>query len=228
MKLTEGKISEVFFSIQGEGLYTGTPHIFVRFFGCNIDCSYCDTKLTKYNIYNIRSLKKAVDALKQRYNARYISLTGGEPLLQNDFIYKFLGQVGFKKQFVYLETNGILYHNFQLIKDRVDIVAMDIKLPDAVNKQEFWPEHKKFLKLCLDKEVFVKIVVTVSTKLADIKKAVTLIKEVDENIPLVLQPNYSEWTEKLIRKCKELQTTALHDLKDVRVIPQMHKIMGLR
>ncbi|MFH2138327.1 MAG: 7-carboxy-7-deazaguanine synthase QueE [Candidatus Omnitrophota bacterium] len=224
----KANISELFFSIQGEGPYVGTPHIFIRFFGCNIECRYCDTKTANYKTYSLEALKKNVLRLRKQYNARYLSLTGGEPLMQTDFLQEFLPQLCPRKEFIYLETNGILYNNFLKIRNWVDIISMDIKLPTAGGSGVFWPEHRKFLKLCTAKEVFVKTVITLSTKTADLEKAAELVRNVNRNITFVLQPDHNEWGEKLIKKCEKLQLIALRYVKDVRIIPQIHKIMGLR
>ena len=60
-------ISEVFFSLQGEGVYVGTGHVFVRFAGCNIACSYCDTSTGMYKKYDIQSLLPEVQDLLKKH-----------------------------------------------------------------------------------------------------------------------------------------------------------------
>lgn len=225
--MKKAKVSQVFFSLQGEGPYLGTPHVFVRFFGCNIKCRYCDTNSNFFKEYGVGSLGKRVDKLIKKHNASYISLTGGEPLLRTDFICEFLKKIKTNRKFIYLETNGILYCNFLKIKNYIDIIAMDIKLPSATKIKPFWNEHSKFLRLCSDKEVFVKTIITLSTSLADIKKTVQLICRIDKNTPLVLQPNHGEISSKLVEKTVNFQNFALKKLADVRIIPQMHKILGI-
>ncbi len=226
--LKKGKIAEVFFSVQGEGVYLGTPHVFIRFFGCNIQCRYCDTQLEAFKEYSAAQLKQITDRLIKKHNARYISLTGGEPLLQAAFIRIFLKANKFKKAFIFLETNGILYHNFNEIKNYVDIVAMDFKLPSSTKTGSFWLEHENFLNLCQGKEVFVKAVITMSTTSRDLKKAAALIRKINKKIPLVLQPDYKEISTGIVRKLINFQKTVLDYISDVRVIPQTHKILGVR
>lgn len=94
------KINEIFYSIQGEGFWTGTPAIFIRFAGCNLDCIFCDTDHScKYTI----SVRRLVEKIKQ-YKCKHIVLTGGEPALQinNEFIRLLIGE-GY---YVQIETNG--------------------------------------------------------------------------------------------------------------------------
>ena len=173
------KITEVFYSLQGEGPYVGTGHVFVRFAGCNIKCSYCDTQKQRYKEYDIKSLIFKVRGLLSKHKASYLSLTGGEPLLQAEFIFDFLKKARFKKTFVYLETNGILYNNFRMVLGLTDVVSLDIKLPSATKTKAFWGEHKEFLKLCIRKKVFAKAVITSSTQKEDIIKLVNLLNEAD-------------------------------------------------
>ncbi len=225
--MNKAKIAKIFFSLQGEGPYVGTPQIFIRFFGCNIKCRFCDTRLKYYKKYDVLSLRREIDWRLKKYKAKYVSLTGGEPLLQVDFIYDFLKKARFKKQFVYLETNGILFDNFKRIKEYIDIVAMDIKLPSATGGGDFWFEHQNFIEACSGKNIFLKVVITRSAKFEDVKKAAMLIKGFDRNTTFVLQPNHSELGVTLMKKIIDFQMLVRKFLPDVRVIPQVHKILGL-
>jgi organic radical activating enzyme len=74
------KISEIFYSLQGEGFYTGTSVIFIRFSGCNLKCSWCDTE---HNVYTKYTLEQIYDLIKD-FPSKIIVLTGGEPTLQLD------------------------------------------------------------------------------------------------------------------------------------------------
>ncbi|MFH2145450.1 MAG: 7-carboxy-7-deazaguanine synthase QueE [Candidatus Omnitrophota bacterium] len=226
--MSKAKIAEVFFSLQGEGSYLGTPQIFIRFFGCNLKCIFCDTKQSGYSEYTVSGLKEKVEALTRKYNTQSLSLTGGEPLLQSDFILDFLKKTKRKNHKIYLETNGVLFRNFKKIRKFVDIIAMDIKLPSASGNAALWGEHRKFLELCRGKDCFVKCVVTLDTKAADVKKAAVLTKKLGKNTMFVLQPNYSQMGKKLTDKCFALRDLACKYLKDVRVLPQVHKILGVR
>lgn len=226
--MLKAKIAEIFFSIQGEGIYAGTGHIFIRFFGCNIKCRYCDTNINNFKEYSVAELSAELSKLEKKYRASYLSLTGGEPLLQADFIKQFLNKFESNKARIYLETNGLLHTDFLKIKHQVDIVAMDFKIPSATGLKDFWTEHIQFLKSCKPKQVFVKAVVGLNTKAVEIETAAKLIAGINKNIPLVVQPSHAELSEELIKKAVLWQTTARKYLSDVRVIPQMHKLIGVR
>lgn len=94
------KINEIFYSIQGEGKHTGTPAIFVRFSGCNLECSFCDTKhKTGFKMTE----EDVIDVIGQ-YPAKFVVLTGGEPSMQATI--KFVDKLHEKGYYVAIETNG--------------------------------------------------------------------------------------------------------------------------
>ena len=96
------KINEIFYSLQGEGHYTGTPAVFLRFSGCNRRCPFCDTDFGAFTEMTADDIIRAVSA----YPARHIVVTGGEPLLQlDDTLVRALRGAGF---YIQIETNGSL------------------------------------------------------------------------------------------------------------------------
>ena len=94
------KINEIFYSLQGEGLHTGTPALFIRFSGCNLKCSFCDTKHEEGEWMS----DEDIVAKAKECPAKMVVLTGGEPSLWIDeaFVEK-LHQAG---KYVCIETNG--------------------------------------------------------------------------------------------------------------------------
>ncbi|MDP8234196.1 MAG: 7-carboxy-7-deazaguanine synthase QueE [Candidatus Saelkia tenebricola] len=226
MENLKAKISEVFFSIQGEGVYIGYPQLFIRFWDCNLKtCSFCDTKKQDYLEYSAEDLAHKISDLGKRYHS--ISLTGGEPLMEVDFLEKFLMNFKDGKK-VYLETNGTLPKALEKIINYVDIVAMDIKLPSSTGLGSFWEEHRKFLLIGWEKQVFVKIVITKQSELKDFQKALEIILSIDPMIPLIIQPDSRNMDKELIDKVLSFQEEAFQSLMYVRVIPQIHKYMGVR
>ena len=96
------RINEIFYSLQGEGFHTGTPAVFVRFSGCNLRCSFCDTQ---HQTGEIISLQEIVDEVNKYPIAPIVVLTGGEPsLFIDEALVAELKQKTGKK--IAIETNG--------------------------------------------------------------------------------------------------------------------------
>lgn len=94
------RVNEIFYSLQGEGYFTGTPAVFLRFSGCNLKCGFCDTRHEEYVVMNPTDI---IDRIKG-YPTRHIVITGGEPSLQLDqFLVDLLHDEGY---FIQIETNG--------------------------------------------------------------------------------------------------------------------------
>lgn len=221
----KARIAEIFESVQGEGIYVGEKQVFVRFFGCNLSCGFCDTPLTEFKEYSVGELKEEI-AKFTGYHA--LSLTGGEPLLQADFLKDFLGQVRGLDAKIYLETNGTLPGELGKVVDLVDIIAMDFKLSSFSGK-EFWAEHEEFLKNAQGKDVFVKMAVTKSATTQEIKRAAEIIRRINANIPVVLQPNWFELDSALFGKIESFKKDLkVYGLADVRILSQAHKLAGIK
>ncbi len=116
-------INEIFYSLQGEGYFTGTPSLFIRFAGCNLACPFCDTQHRAGRPCSVRDL---LDEAGQ-CPARHVVLTGGEPSL---FVDKELleGLHGLNK-FVAIETNGT--HPLPVGIDWVTLSPKDGLAPNA-------------------------------------------------------------------------------------------------
>lgn len=220
-----GQISEIFRSLQGEGPYLGLEQIFVRFSGCNLDCKFCDTKNLSSCDYTLEAIIKEIEGLP---GANSVSITGGEPLLQADFLGLLLKELKARKFKTYLETNGTLVDGLSRVIDFVDIISMDFKLPSSTGLKSYSGEHSEFLKLARIKEVFIKAVVTETTCFDDVLSAVRIISRQDKDIPLILQPDTNQLSQELFKKMYDLRSLALEHLSSVRIIPQMHKILGVR
>ena len=94
------KITEIFYSLQGEGRYTGTPAVFIRLAGCNLRCWFCDTDFTHYEEMTEDDIVRRVDD----YPTEYVVITGGEPTLQlTPSLVEKLHRAG---KYVMMETNG--------------------------------------------------------------------------------------------------------------------------
>jgi len=95
------RVNEIFYSLQGEGRYTGRAAVFVRFSGCNLKCPFCDTDFSTYTEMNVEDIVHQVSKWK---DCGFVVLTGGEPSLQtDDALVAKLHQQGF---YIAMETNG--------------------------------------------------------------------------------------------------------------------------
>lgn len=99
-------IAETFASIQGEGHWTGTRCLFVRFAGCNLGCAWCDTDHAERYKLSLGKLLHTLDDMREEFITHHVVLTGGEPLLQVDTA--LLEALDDRTFFVHLETNGTL------------------------------------------------------------------------------------------------------------------------
>lgn len=226
------KVTEIFLSIQGEGVYAGEPHIFVRLHGCNMRCVFCDTPQGEMpEDSSIRAVVDKIINVDKDKKAKVVTITGGEPLLHSHFLRVLLPPLRERAYKIHLDTNGTLPDKLKDVIDLVDIVAMDIKLPSSTKDKHFWEEHTEFLKIAKTKEVFIKIVVTSGTHEADIERAIELVEAIDISIPFILQPasEFGEFQDVPDNaKLLEWQKKAQSRLKDVRIMPQLHKIRGVR
>jgi len=219
-----GQIAEVFKSIQGEGLYQGVGQVFVRFFGCNLKCNFCDTKL---DYCDKKTVFELVDEINSFNDYHSLSITGGEPLLQIDFLKDLLKLIKKQKQKVYLETNGTLPENLSEVIDYIDIIAMDFKLPSSTGLEPFWDKHQEFLGIAQEKETFIKAVIGTTTIVEDIYRTIKIIKDAERKTTLVLQPqNPLETTIKA--KLEGFAQLCREEGLEAKVIPQMHKRSGLK
>jgi 7-carboxy-7-deazaguanine synthase len=145
------KIKEIFYSIQGEGKWTGLPNIFIRTAGCNLRCSYCDTKYA-YKDGNEMTNKQIIDKIEE-YPCKKICITGGEPLLQKD-VEKLIDELIKKNYQVSIETNGSIDIK-SLSKKTGLMISLDIKCPSSKMHNEmnnlniYYLEEKDQLKFVI-------------------------------------------------------------------------------
>ena len=229
------RVIEVFPSIQGEGIHAGRRHLFVRFWNCNMACHYCDTDYKgPYREVTWEGLLGEVETfIRQSGPFHAVSLTGGEPLLWVPFLKGWLPGLKALGQRTYLETNGTLEPAFKEVSDWIDIIAMDLKPPSATADRPVWTEHEAFLRSARASggELFVKIVVTADTLERELRKSFDLVARVDREIPVVLQP-VTPWgpvrqapsEEQVNRWSRAGEET----LADIRVLPQVHRMLGVR
>jgi len=202
------KIFEIFPSIQGEGLRQGEATLFIRLSGCNLKCSFCDTKRAWQGGKEMSTplILRTLKRLHKRFPAEWVCLTGGEPLLQDiTDVTRNLKKQGFKIQ---VETNATIFRPLP-----VDWYTISPK-PD---EYFFQPEYKK-----LAKEV--KIIVTRELLFETIEK---LREQFPQATPIILQPQSNrKWSMDL--GLKLLKKSIKHGLNNIRLSVQLHKIYGIK
>ncbi len=223
----KAKISEIFYSIQGEGIFCGVRQLFIRFYGCNLNCYYCDTTYNedcvnyaydevRKNPVEISYVQKIIDESERIHS---VSFTGGEPLLYADFI----AALEKTKKF-YLESNMTLPEEAKKVRF-FDIVAGDLKVREAVkNYDEVFERTVKCYKILRDtrkRVTFCKIVLPPKFNFEEVLNSAMEIK--DYVRCFVLQPIFGTFGENILK----LQEAIL-EFSDARVIPQVHKYLGVR
>jgi len=223
----KANIYEIFSSYQGEGLFIGKKQIFVRFSNCNLNCYYCDEIASKENgsILSIADCLSKIKNISKNENINQISFTGGEPLLYSDFIKTLIKKLG-KKFFYMLETNGTLSQELKNIINNIDIISMDIKLPSTTGII-LLDKHIEFLKIAYNK-VYIKIVVKTDTPKSEFEKAVNIVYKINQKIPFFIQPESNEFKKNNILSYNKFYNIASKKLKDVRILPQMHKLWNIK
>lgn len=220
-------VKEFFKSIQGEGPYMGVEQVFIRFCKCNLNCAYCDTDFYKDENCKNYTPSELFDEIKKLNinNIHSISLTGGEPLMDSDFLLDFLPLTGKK---IYLETNGTLPDKLKEVIDIIDIVSMDVKLDSASKTKDLFDKHKDFIEVCVQnkKEIFLKLVVDENITDDEIEKSIELAKP--HNLTIILQPLMIETGMKSdISKTLNIFEKFATKYSNVRLIPQVHKFLNV-
>jgi 7-carboxy-7-deazaguanine synthase len=133
------KINEIFYSIQGETSYVGYPTVFVRTTGCNLRCTYCDTKYSYYEgeFFETSHLLEKIKS----FETDYVCITGGEPLLQKEIL-SFMSTLCDQNYKVSLETSGS--KSIEPVDPRVKII-LDVKTPDSGEPDSFLETNIKWI-----------------------------------------------------------------------------------
>jgi organic radical activating enzyme len=256
--MSAAHLVEVFSSVQGEGPELGTSTLFVRFAECDLRCAWCDTPHSWRRGSRARlELERGSGRFEERENPvpldvlvaaaerlglarhRWLSFTGGEPLLQPDALRASLGALRGRGPRVWLETHGLLADALAPLVPLIDCVSMDWKLASDVRRASdpkrgpvapYHDAHEAFLAVARGApRVVVKIVVTPASEDAEIDEAVGRVARTHPAACLVLQPvtPFAAVKERpSAARLLALERRAAERLADVRVIPQTHKLIG--
>ncbi len=201
------RVTEIFFSIQGESTLAGEPCVFVRFTGCDLRCQYCDTE---YAFYGGQAMtREQILGEIAKYPAGFVCLTGGEPTLQKELpqLAQDLLDRGYQ---VSLETHG------QRPLDEVPRGVrkiVDLKTPGS---KEMHTDFTELTKLAPGDEL--KVVVCSSE---DFRWAVDVIDELElwGKVPVLFSPSYGEV------EAQDLARWVMESGKPARLQLQLHKII---
>jgi len=233
MASAQGHLLEMFSSFQGEGPYAGLRQIFVRLSGCHLRCVYCDTpesweRSTTWTLRgetrkNPVTVEETLEAIRSFGPHPSVSLTGGEAVIQAEFVREVALGVRAMGMQTYLDTSGTLADRLAICADAIDVFAFDVKLPSCPGVRVDDADVRRCLDLARGREAFVKIVVLQDTKAEDLAWAGRIVPE---GMPIILQlatpvnpatrPPDGETLARLRRACG----------RDVSVMPQLHVLAG--
>jgi organic radical activating enzyme len=223
----------MFSSFQGEGPYAGLRQVFVRLSGCHLRCVYCDTPESweRSSTWTIRgetrknpvSVEETLEAIRSFGPHPSVSLTGGEAVIQAEFVREVALGVRTMGMQAYLDTSGTLADRLAICADAIDVFAFDVKLPSCPGVRVDDSDVRRCLELARGREAFVKIVVLQDTKAEDLAWAGRIVPA---EIPIILQlatpvnpstrPPDGETLARLRRACG----------REVSVMPQLHVLAG--
>ena len=168
------KISEVFYSLQGEGIDIGKPAIFIRTALCNLTCVWCDTKYTwdwHHYEYDKEVSELSISEIEEqlsRFDTKHCVITGGEPLIQQMKLASLLSSLKSKHYFIEVETNGTIFPLYILDKsvDRWNVS------PKLLNSSV--PKQQREIRPCLEyfaknPKAYMKFVICDPSDVAEVK-----------------------------------------------------------
>lgn len=234
------KLSEIFTSIEGEGILFGTKTMFVRLAGCPLKCHWCDTP---YALPMDSGSDRSIDEVKELIsvglhpNTYKVNFTGGEPLVQHEAVIelaKFVRQKGIR---TYLESACYDSARFAKVLPYIDIVKVEFKLKDSkvVDEKHYGSllrSELDCLKLAVasGKPTYIKVVVTNSSSLKEFKSLVHEVFKVArpaEIAGFIIQPSY-KIDEPTLDVLFGFYDAVYPTYDQVRVVPQLHKVIGVR
>jgi 7-carboxy-7-deazaguanine synthase len=198
------RVSEIFLSLQGEGLDAGLPTVFLRLSGCNLRCSYCDTT---YAFHGGEDLGN--DEIISRISAlgcKRVCMTGGEPLLQD--IYPLCRRLKENGIWIKLETNGSLPFR----RKHFDAVDMDIKTPSSGESAKMRFSNIDRLR----KKDELKFVIS---EREDYEYSKDVLERFEPKCNVIFQPSYG------VLRPEVLAGWILDDRISVRLEIQLHKLL---
>jgi organic radical activating enzyme len=247
-------VLEVFSTFQGEGPFVGERQVFVRLAGCDLRCAFCDTPESfpmpsaarvqtqpggdrDERVANPVALADVIAFVARLDTPRglhaTVSITGGEPLLHPHAVVEIARGARALGLRVHVETGGHRPGAVRHVLDHVDAITPDVKIESATGAPTPWDAHEETYRLlaAAGKAPCVKAVVGATTTEAEVEQAARFVARHLAHVPFVIQPvtPYGEGPATpgpahLFR----LHAAARHGHPDPRVIPQVHRMLGVR
>lgn len=210
------KVSEIFYSLQGEGTHVGRPAIFIRLAGCNRSCLWCDEKEKPFKRMSIDSVMVKMAELNQKINDRCppVIFTGGEPMLQESALFQLLITIReYYTPSIWVETNGDIF-NRQLCVKYIDFVSMSLKLRNAGEKTIIMASHLSWLHY--SKHYEIKLVITHKEDFKEVKKIKKSLSVPAYSIRLMKEKNGStRLQEEIVKEALEQGYSVTPRLQDI-------------
>ena len=232
------RIFEIFTSIEGEGILYGTKTLFVRLAGCPYSCFYCDTvdalPLDSGKEYSITGACDLIDKNLQD-NTYKVNFTGGEPLIQHEAVNELAKHVKSRGLPTYLESACFDSKKFLYVLPSIDFVKIEFKTIDSefIDEKHYTDLIRNTLE-CLQaatdakKTTYIKIVVSSKTQSSSFKELLDQIFKIvsKESISgFIIQPTNS-FSEPSLEKLLTFYDNVYPYYNDVRIVPQLHKIIS--
>lgn len=234
------KLSEIFTSIEGEGVLFGTKTMFVRLAGCPLKCHWCDTPyaipMDSGGNFSSDDVKKMIadELLPHTYK---VNFTGGEPLVQHEAVIELAQFVREKGIKTYLESACYDSARFAKVLPYIDICKIEFKLRDSkVVDDKNYPTLLKNEMECFrmaveaGKKPYVKVVVTNSSSLIEFESLIKRVRGIAKPLDIagfIIQPSHKV-DEPVLDRLFAFYDAVYPYYDQVRVIPQLHKIIGAR
>lgn len=201
------KINEIFWSIQGEGLKSGLPSVFIRLAGCSLKCPYCDSmdSWSHSTFVSVSEILKQVEEYRAKYPASQVTITGGEPLEQD--LAELVTALKGTGLVVALETNGLHFQDLPLDWWTVS--------PKDVSDYSTHPDLTERISE-------VKLVVRRGLNLNKIGK----IRDLRDDFTLFLQPEFHD-LKKFTRTYNMFEKCQAAGMKNIRLGVQLHRVFDL-
>ena len=202
--MIEIKVSEIFTSFQGEGPYIGTPATFLRLYGCNLNCEWCDTYISTYEMLSVDDVAEILMTQMEFNNINLLVITGGEPTLQMEEIKRLIKELpeDIKIQF---ETNGSIFEY---------LPEIEYVISPKEDKEKVFENYHKY------DNVFFKFVITSKE---DIDEVIAIKNKYGYDKTIWLQGEFSK--DALMA---DLIREDLPRLENIKLSVQTHKYLSQR